>query len=972
MPVKVDDPTDIQSAYDNLGAASLHRAETSGADGSHDQIPGYDRGADGLDDRESEFDAAQTANSAESSTPDSWTNNVTEQPNPQPAAGLKGALKKAGPAGGIIGAVLALASLVSFFGGPGLLLVHIAEIITEKTNLQLASLEKRKLHLLDAKLNNTTAGFCKGAISVRCKFGTMSDANIRAFKNAGIEVVTDGRSVLGRNRVSHMVYTDGSGNKTRIDAKDFGKMSRTNPGFSRSLIVAYNSNFFGLQDKIMRKSLAHSKTSKANPFDGIEGEDEASNKSRMKRLIETTKNGFSFSRKSKVDQPADCNAQCAEETARKNEAIDAENNLGSNAEEVAKNNLKSVQPNGVKTALGLVNSFSVLDDICMIPGLAGAIGTGAKVIRAQQQIRYAMMFLPLASMIKANKALPGDIGFAASLLTKTVNYSDGTKSLPWDSSTAWKHVAYGDKSIGKDATPFLVGGGLGGEFSGLSSKVYGMVGGKRTCDVAGNVGTQVAGTLVSFIPGVGQAARAGSVAVKQAVVALLKNALKNVVKSTAEGAAFDYMIGYMLAIATDMVAGVVVDENTIGDSASGALTIGGAEMLSQTAGFGGNGALNPAQAVAYNDLNNQVVAQYKDFERSTKSPFDATSSATFVGSIYSSLMPFISRSGSVSGALSSAGAIVSSTFSNLLGASKATALTETDYAQCEDYQYRELNVATSALCVVQRGIPTKYLDILPEAVNEELIQAGHINPESLEPASDKYTKWVETCTGGAVVEDDTCMYGGPDERLKALFSLHFVDMRAQDVLENGVSDTDVVGDSGTATGQNDVPAKWKEVAERNYLNTVAGRPHEAWLGMIPGQCAAWSAWKAAKIWYGSALAADGSNLAALVASKPMIPGYTLNFGNGGVVADLLISSGIADRVGSLAETQPGDIVSMRSGSQYGHTYTIISNMGGVITIEDYNAAGGHDRYGTSTVTQSGYYKQASVVAIARVHAGGGQ
>ena len=136
-------------------------------------------------------------------------------------------------------------------------------------------------------------------------------------------------------------------------------------------------------------------------------------------------------------------------------------------------------------------------------------------------------------------------------------------------------------------------------------------------------------------------------------------------------------------------------------------TIGGAEMLSQTAGMGGNGALSPAQAVAYNDLNTQVVAQYKDYERATKSPLDATSNATFIGSIYSSLMPFLSCSNSVSGALSSAGAIVTSTFSNILSPSKATALSADDYTLCEDYEYRELGVATSALCVVQRGIPTK-------------------------------------------------------------------------------------------------------------------------------------------------------------------------------------------------------------------------------------------------------------------------
>ncbi|QQS21799.1 hypothetical protein IPM09_04790 [Candidatus Saccharibacteria bacterium] len=830
MPVKVDDPTDIQSAYDDFGASSLHKAETSGAlDGSHDAIPGYDRSSDGLDDLESQFgneSEAATVRDAESETSGAWQNNVQESPQKSGGNRLVSGLKKSGPIGGIVGVLIALSSLVSFFGGPGLLLVHIAEIITEKTNLQLASLEKRKTLLLEAKINNTTAGFCKGAVSVRCKFGTMSDANIRAFKNAGIEVVTDGKSVIGRNKVSHMIFTDAGGNKVRIDPKDFSKFSRTNATFSRALLTAYNSNFFGLHDKVLHKSLSRSKTSKASPFEGIKGEDEEANKSRLKKLIDITRYGISFTKRSTVKQPDSCDAKCVEDTKKQNASINAENSLGTSAEDVAKNNLKAVQPNGFKAVVGAVNAFSVLDNVCMIPTMANAIGMGAKVIRSQQEIRFAMTFLAVASMIKANKAVPGDVSFQATLLTKTVSYSNGTKSLPWDSSTAWKHVAYGDKGIGKDATPFLVGGGLGGEFSGVASGVLKAIGGgdakrgKTACNIAGNAITQTVGTAISFIPGVGQAIKGGAAAAKLAITQLLKVLLRDVVKGAAEGAAMDYVLGFLIAIATDMVAGIIIDENTIGDAAGSAFTIGAADMLSQTAGFGGNGVLSPAQAVVYNDLNNQIVAQYKDVERATKSPFDVNSTATFMGSLYTGLMPYLGRSSSMTGAISSAGAIVTSTFGNLFGSTKASALSESDYTQCEDYEYRDLNVATSATCVVQRGIPVKYLDIGPEQVNEELIAKNHINPESLEPVSDQYMKWVQACTTGAIVEDDTCMYGGSDERLKALFSLHFVDLRVQDVLENGTEDTSDLSGVSTPQSSSVIPASGndQELAKQILAN----------------------------------------------------------------------------------------------------------------------------------------------------------
>lgn len=63
---------------------------------------------------------------------------------------------------------------------------------------------------------------------------------------------------------------------------------------------------------------------------------------------------------------------------KQNASINAENSLGTSAEDVAKNNLKAVQPNGFKAVVGAVNAFSVLDNVCMIPTMANAIGMGAE------------------------------------------------------------------------------------------------------------------------------------------------------------------------------------------------------------------------------------------------------------------------------------------------------------------------------------------------------------------------------------------------------------------------------------------------------------------------------------------------------------------------------------------------------------------------------------------------------------------
>jgi hypothetical protein len=93
-------------------------------------------------------------------------------------------------------------------------------------------------------------------------------------------------------------------------------------------------------------------------------------------------------------------------------------------------------------------------------------------------------------------------------------------------------------------------------------------------------------------------------------------------------------------------------------------------------------------------------------------------------------------------------------------------------------------------------------------------------------------------------------------------------------------------------------------------------------------------------------------------------------GNGNQVAGNLITNKMADPVKSLADTQPGDIVSMRSSNSAGHVYVILSNNNGDITVEDYNNIGGPGKYGTKDITGSTFFTQSSIVAIARVHRGG--
>lgn len=242
------------------------------------------------------------------------------------------------------------------------------------------------------------------------------------------------------------------------------------------------------------------------------------------------------------------------------------------------------------------------------------------------------------------------------------------------------------------------------------------------------------------------------------------------------------------------------------------------------------------------------------------------------------------------------------------------------------------------------------------------------NPEKTQPDPE-----FENEEGTNLYDTDTCISGGKNYKPEYQLyddAIRFIGQVSPD--DTGDSTSSTTSAAAGTSGQDDVPAKFKEIAEGCIKATgKACSGGHAWLGMLPGQCASFAAWRAAQQWYGALLKPDGSNLEQLLQSKPL-PGFGSNLamGNGNQVAPALIANKMADPVKSLADTQPGDIVSVNSSNSAGHVFVILSNNNGEITIEDYNAAGGPGKYGTTTAAGKSLYSQASVVAIARVHRGG--
>jgi len=122
--------------------------------------------------------------------------------------------------------------------------------MTDKFNLQLASMDIRTNKILRAKVDGTTKGLCTSVVSVACKYSTMSKTQLSKFEKAGIHVVpdTDSPGLLGRTKPASFDF-DG---KT-IDATEFNKMLKTDPKLRTAIKKLTVPNSQGLQTRYGKK-----------------------------------------------------------------------------------------------------------------------------------------------------------------------------------------------------------------------------------------------------------------------------------------------------------------------------------------------------------------------------------------------------------------------------------------------------------------------------------------------------------------------------------------------------------------------------------------------------------------------------------------------------------------------------------------------------------------------------------------------
>lgn len=704
---------------------------------------------------------------------------------------LKDGLKKKGPIGLLIaiffGGGLGLAG---FFGGPGLLVVNLAETLTDKFNYQLGSMNVRTNKVLESKISGSTKGLCTSKVSIRCKFSTMSERQFKKFERAGIAVEYDSRTSV-RNRVKPTGFTY---NGQSISPSQFRSVMRQDPAFRSAVHKAYTPKFAGFADRIFGKVAAKLKLSKKAPF-----ADAKTNDDRFKSIKQQTAGGQDGDMKKvkQGDKKPGCDGDdCGytkDEADKHNQMADEVNKGDADGEKQGKKAL-STNRSLLSAPLNSIRVTGALDTTCMAFSTMQAVSNGAKMIRAAQMARYAMIFLSTASMIKAGDAQPDDVSYLGETLTKTTQ--DNPKSAT--DSFGYRYAAFNDNGkMSESGMFFMAGGGFGGELAGVTAAIMSFFPGGRdsankTCGIVTNpfvqVGSLLAGIALSVFSGGGY--NLANIAVTGSIAAVLSVAMM--------------VLPGMLA---DIIAGNLIDENTFGEASGDAITAGAGHLMSQTAGAGGNAPLKPDQAVAYENLHQSVIAQYQAEERLDRHPLDPTSNATFMGKLVTKLMPYQSQLSSVGGFMNASMSIVGSSLSNIVSPYSKAASAE-DYTKCNDIDYRAVNAATDPFCNPIRGIPPQYLNSSPEEILDRL--GDEVDEETGEPTSEEYKDFIEQCidrerpigSGDENFRDDgsDCFIEGADSRKRADYYIYYMDLRILEGMDEGVSMGDAAAPEGNQDG----------------------------------------------------------------------------------------------------------------------------------------------------------------------------
>jgi hypothetical protein len=414
---------------------------------------------------------------------------------------------------------------------------------------------------------------------------------------------------------------------------------------------------------------------------------------------------------------------------------------------------------------------------CGASDFMSAIGKATRAAQIAQGIGIAFMFVQVADEIKSNNAdqtaLAAKTTLLGSMLTATVKNSKGevTKKSAMESD-GMGYLLRRDKpnmaGTGTSDIRKYIPGGWSSNLLNVTAATSNSET-RQACALFNSTGGQLAQLALDFNP-VGIVMFVGTTVFADQIAKALEPMIGGLVKS---------------------LAGKVLDSKTVAEDLGNVLGVylpmllGEAANASALMGFAQT-ATGQASALQYAKLNDDVRLANARIDRATKSPLDATSPNTALGSIVSSILPYYSSFSSVSGVASSVSSIVGSSLSNIL-----SPITRADSSElvgnCPD---QSLKTIAGPVCNVIYGAP---VDALKNTDPDDVIShlSSQIDETTGEAKSDSaLKKWIDLCATGSgtsvyekdcVLDDTDLQSGKPGKTIteKVYYILYFIDRRVQ-------------------------------------------------------------------------------------------------------------------------------------------------------------------------------------------------
>lgn len=733
----------------------------------------------------------------------SWRNNTTTN---QPSTPLRGWFTKKRSAGlGLIVGILGLGTMYNLIFGPALGIVNLKEVMVDKFDNRLTSLnEKRNARLMAKKFSKEFTTGC--TIKVKCRFKGMTKTEIKKFekRNYGYKIEIGrcvGVSAVSRCSVKSISGFDKDGGKKKvITANEFRSELKKNAALREAMrqynnpLVAHwrdvKANTFFSKFKVSRGKLKPA----TDAQDAVKPEDEKQ-KIRIREAVRGSVSGDTFDSLGSNTTPdgetdGDTNGDGTDDTTANNEVRDqVSDDINKQADEISgqlddmtkevssvpdvdgsaiENSAKTIGAGTVGGVKGAVlGPLNAADKVCAAKRLIATVGYAAKALSMASLIRYSMLFMTTADQIKAGDA-DGDTAQSIGDLGSVLSSRDPETGQSFSDSFGYQYAAYGTLIKAKDSNQvdtgqtlkYSLGVGMTGAILAITNQLNKFPGVKSGCKFIGNPIVQIVGVAANLAAAFfsGGSSIAGTLAV-----------------GVSAGVAFAVAEQIATPMLARMIAGAVITGDENGRDAGNAITSGFGAASSMNSRFRGAFPLSKTKAVAYNHYADQTKSHIAK-DSGLGGYLDTNNPRSFGGKMALALAPISSNFSILSPAKLFGTSLQSLSFASSVHAADSGA----EYEVCNDPDYEKMNVAAGPFCDVQYGLDPATVDTeegtMYDADSVIAYMCGSSVDDDTPCATDKYidnegapqgeyASWIEDC----VESDQPLASDGDNETPKDCF-----------------------------------------------------------------------------------------------------------------------------------------------------------------------------------------------------------